>query len=678
MIDGLYLFGQWVAEVSVICNKQANDLSSPATLNLNYTNLFTLPDTTLIRSLLQNAEQVDSGGRDPYRRIPATLIEEGEVIFSGSVSLETFQAGWKVSFAGSGRSLIDQLAALKLSDLDLSQYDHPWTLDSVALFVGNTDGILYPLIDNGSIDGGVFAQDTISPAIYASSLIRQMLKQFGYRPVGAWLTDALLKRIFLPFTGDRPRGHDQDWVTDRQARVAVPNNLDPIVLKDKSPINILLPFTVDNQPLDGFVDGRINNYKADRAVYVCDTAIRLKVQSSVNFIYIVRIGAANVRLIVEKNGQNVGEAYHTKGGYADKLDFGETLTVDVTIDCRPGDEIRIRLTGGSRTKISDYAYYFSRTLGDLWVSFEPDASVYQGDAWPVATNLPDMTCADLLKTVALMCSATLDIDETRKTVELKTLDGIIADEANATDLSHAVEENTEPEFAAAISPYGQKNALKWRTQEDKTLIGYGDGVIGCDAQNLPPETTLFELPFAAVIDSTVNVPGYGLPVLVQTRTVTGSGANIQVSYKASPPVLLLAEPSVPVKVIVNKVTPELTTVPTAIELTPCWWHKRADLIALPDNSFSLAFDPPPGSDSREQTLIQRYFSGIKRVLRRPRQLTVSVYLRPAEFAALNLYAPVRLRGVRAGSLDINDNYFYLNKVSNYRAAVPCSLVLIAY
>lgn len=78
MLDGLYFFNTWVAEVEVVLNKQANDLTSPSTLNTSYANSFTLPDTVLLRSLLQNAEQVDSGGRDPYRLIPAKLIDVGE------------------------------------------------------------------------------------------------------------------------------------------------------------------------------------------------------------------------------------------------------------------------------------------------------------------------------------------------------------------------------------------------------------------------------------------------------------------------------------------------------------------------------------------------------------------------------------------------------------------------
>ncbi|GAB3882739.1 hypothetical protein [Spirosoma agri] len=678
MEDGLYFLGQWVAEIDVVINKQVNDLQTPVSLQTTYANSFTLPDTGSIRALLQNAEQVDSGGRDPYRLIPFKVIEEGEVIHSGMASLQTFQGGWKVLLAGPASDLTSQLADLKLSDLDLSRYDHPWTLESVSRFAGKTDGIIYPLIDNGSMDGGVFAQDTICPAPYLSTLIRQMLKQCGYKPKGDWLTDPFIRRIFLPFVNERPTNHDDEWVRDRYARVAVPDNPDPIVLKNGHPIDLLLPFSVDDKPLDGFEDGKLDRYKADRAAYVCIEAMRVKVMSSVTFASLIRYGAPEIRLIVERNGNNVGEAYWSEAGYLDHLDYPDVLTLDTSVDCRAGDELCIRLQGNSKTDISSYGVYFSRTLPEMWASFEPDPAIHQGDTWVIGPNLPDMTCGDLFRSLALMCSATYDIDEVAKTVELKTLNSVFANEINATDLSSCIEESNEPEVSVVLQPYGQRNLLKWRALEEKIYAGYGDGVIGCDAKNIPLETTLFEMPFSAVVPSTNNVPGFGSPPFIETRSVTGSGSNLQVSSKSTAPRLLLAEPSKPINATVNEVTPDLITVKTVIQLTPCWWHARQQPIKLSENNFSLAFDRPAGLTSLEKTIIQQYFGGLRRILLRPRQLTVPAYLKPWQFASLDMYAPVRLRAVRAGSIDLNDGYYYLNKVSNYQPGIPCSLILIAY
>lgn len=676
MEDGLYFFGQWVADVEVALSKQANDLTNPAQMQATYANLFTIPDTTALRTLLQNAEQLDAGGPDPYRLIPAKLVDDGETVFSGNATLLTFQGAWKVSLTAAVKGLFDQLADLKLGDLDLTRYNHLWAVDTINTFANATDGIVYPAVDYGSITNGVFAEDTLCPAIYAKTLVSVMLQKCGYRAIGDWLNDPEYNRIILPFVEEEPQAHDADWQQARMARVTV-TGVFPI--PPFSTFDGILQFNRDNEPLNNWVDGKQNNFKADSVRYVCDVAMRLHVTAYQEYFLQIDFGGVEGILMVLKNGQNVVQLREAHSGPYNMTGAAqEQLRLDEYIDCLANDEIQIRFVLQKFTTLAQFQHIGYISDATTWASFEPDTTVRKGDTWPVAENLPDMTCADLLKTIALKCSATFDVDDVAKTIRLRTLDSVIANEANATDLSHCIEESVEPENSAVISPYGQKNLLKWKEQEDKTLIGYGDGVITCNAQNIPLETPLFELPFSAVVDSKNTIPGYGSPPLIQTRVITGSGASVDVQRKAAQPCLLLVEPTKAVTVTVNVVAPDLSVVPTPVSLMGCWWHTRPSGVTTSTNSFSLAFDRPPGTTSGEQTQIQRYFGSLRRILRRPRQFTPSVVLRPVDLATLDLYAPVRLRRVRAGSIDINDNFFYLNKVNNYVSGQLCTLTLIPY
>lgn len=676
MIDGLYFWDKWVADVDISVTKQANDLTNPAQLQSSYANLFTLPDTTDLRRLLQNAEQIDAGGRDPYRLIPAKLIDEGEVVFSGNATLLSFQGGWKVSLAASMKGLFDQLADIRLSDLELSRYDHPWTIETIAGFAQNTDGIVYPAIDYGGLSAGAFAQDTLTPGMFAKTLISTMLQRYGYKTTGEWTSDLLYNRIVLPFVDAEPKAHDDDWRIARQARVTVTGVRS---IEAHNSFNVIVEYNRDNEKLSNWIDGSANNFKAETFRYVCDVPMRLRVHAYQRFKLKVSIGAVECFLIVEKNGQNVAEIREEFGAPFNLLmQRPTTLSLDEVIECRAGDQIQIRLIVQKQTAICTYFVEGAMQEEDTWASFEPETTLSPGDTWPVAQNLPDMSCMDLLKTVALKCCGTFEVDDVAKTIRLRTLDGVIANEANATDLSTCVEESGEPENAVAIPPYGQKNLLKWKELDNKILKGYGDGVISCDAQNIPLETTLFELPFTAVVDSKTTIAGYGNPPFIETRLISGSGDTIRVEKKAALPCLMLVEPTKPVTVTVNVVTPELTVRPTEIPLTSCWWYTRPIGLSTSDNAFSLAFDRPAGATTAEQTLIIRYFGALRRVLRRPRLFSPPAYLRPATFATLDLYAPVRLRAVRAGSLNLNDNYYYINKVSNYQSGKPCSLTLIPY
>ncbi|GAB3726636.1 hypothetical protein [Spirosoma lituiforme] len=678
MQDGLYLHNTWVAQVEVAITKQANDLSNPTAINSNYANLFTLPDTSAIRSLLQNAEQVDAGGRDPYRLIPAKLIDEGEVIFSGNAALLSFQGGWKVSLTAALKGLFEQLADLKLANLDLSRYDHPWTIPTIISLAGKSEGVIYPAIDYGSVDNGVFAQDTLTPAIYAKSVINTMLNQFSYRAVGDWQKDMLYNRLIIPFVEDEPVAHDLDWQQARMARVTVTGVR---ILGPKGSIDTILEFNRDAEPLAGWVDGAQNNFKAESFRYVCDVAMRLHVTASHTSSLKVDFGAVETILAIEKNGQHVAEERVAHGGPWGAFTFpGANLFInlDEHIDCVAGDQIQIRFISRKQTTFAQFTRVGVISEESTWAFFQPDVAIKAGDTWLVSTNMPDLTCAELLKSVALMMSGTYEVNEVARTIELRTLDAVIANEANTQDLSHCIEESTEPENAVTISPYGQRNLLKWKQQDDKTLIGWGDGVITCGAQNIPLEATLFELPFSAVISSSVSLAGYGSPPFIKTRVISGSGANVQVSRQAAPPCLLLAEPTRTVMVTVNVVNDDLSVSKTPIPLTGCWWHARPEGVVTVANAFGLGFDRPLSVYTREQTMSQRYFNALRRMLRRPRQLTPSVYLRPVDFATLDLYAPVRLRAVRAGSLDLNDNFYYLSKVPNYISGRTCTMVLVPY
>ncbi|RIV19722.1 hypothetical protein DYU11_22600 [Fibrisoma montanum] len=692
MQDGLYLNKTWVAEVDAALTLQANDLTKPATLQSSISNMFNLPDSVLIRRLLQGAEQLDAGGVHPYRLLPAELIDGGEVTFQGNAELQSFQGGWKINLVRAVRSLFDQLEAKRLTDLDLTRYNHPYTLDAINELAGATDGVVYPCIDYGSMNEGMFPFDTLQPAMYVSTLVSQMLAESGYQPVGDWLTDPLYVRLALPFVEDEPKNKDEQWVDDRTARVTVPNNspyyywnIPGFLRPDNRPnqvqaksLNIILPLMNegDGSLTSQFRDGKANNFKPDLLSYVADVPMRVRVQASQQIKTTVNYGAMEAILSVEKNGVEAGQAYFSATGPYNLTRAGfDTLSLDTYVDCRAGDQLQIRLQIRQRTAVVNFEYRASLDDFATFASFIPDSTVRNGDSWPVARNLPDMPCIDLLKTIALMQCGTFDVDEVRRTLRLVRLDDVAANMSQAVDWSNRVEESSQPEHVVKLDPYGQLSWCKWKELEDKAYKGYGNGSITSPAANLPAEATLFELPFSPCIDSPRSVPGYGNPILIETRTVSGEGASLKVERKSTTPRLIVMEPSKIVSVSTITVSAEGQTANRTVTLTGCFWGVRPNYLKTTENNFSLSFGPLP-AQPYVVTLIIRYFSTLTQVLRRPRLLNVPMQLRPTDIATLDLARPVKLGRVRAGSLDINPTYFYLNKVNNYRSATPTVVTLI--
>ena len=676
MQDGLYISDTLISEVDFSLTFQGHDLTKPDARTASYSDTFTLPDSLTMRDLMQGGEQLDAAELIEYRQLPAKVIDEGEVVFSGIAEFVSFQAGWKVNLLDSIISFFDAIADKPLTALNLSRLDHPWTLEHINEIAGSSQGVVYPLIDYGGIDAsGIVPYDTTCPAVYVKTLIGQMCAEAGYQPVGEWLNDPLLLQLAVPFVGSDPKAHDQQWIDDRSARVTADGTTNSITLKNGHPINVVLPLAVDNLPLDDFTQGKLKPFKTDRYAYVCLNRMRVNVQAQILFTSITKFGAAEVKLILERNGQPIAEDYYSVAGYSDKLDTPESLQIDEAIDCIPGDELTLRLTGSSRTALADYSYYFSLASGEVWASFVPDATVHLGDIWPVAPNLPDVSCSDLALTLAKLMQGTYEVNEKNKTVELVPLDTVINNIPLASDWSTKIDESTEPEIVVQFEGYGRNNLCKWKEHDQKANIGYADGMIQSPALTSPKEATLFELPFMACIESGSVIGGYGNPIQILTRSLSGTGENKTINKMDAAPRLILMEPAKPVTVQTETLSASGDVITTPITLTGCWFAKRPAGIRIDTNSFSLAFSPVSGQN--EQPLIDRYFKALQRVLRKPKMLTLSIYLQPADVATLNKSLPVRLQKVRVGSLDINDNYFYLNIFGPYRSAQSATAVLIA-
>ncbi|GAB4036717.1 hypothetical protein [Spirosoma gilvum] len=673
--DGLYINGEWVSEVDFSLTFQGNDLTKPDARTASFSNSFTLPDSQTMRDLMQGSEQVDAGGPMPYRQLPASVIDEGERIFRGVADFVSFQAGWKINLLDSIVSFFDAIKDKMLTSLNLSALDHPWTLERISQLAGSTEGVVYPMIDYGGIDAGIVPYDTACPAVYVKTVVGQLCKEAGYKPVGDWLTDPLLTAMALPFVNADPKSHDDEWIRDRSAWITTNGNVGDIRLVDGHPIDQLLPLSVDNLPLDGFTNGKLKPFKTDRYTYVCPDRMRVKVQAQILFYSITRFGAAEIKLILLKNGQEIESAYFSEGGYYDHLQIADALRLDTSVDCLPGDELSLKLTGSSRTNFADYEFLFDLSSGNTWASFTPDASVHLGDLWPVAPNLPnDISCADLMLTIAKVMQGTFEVDELRKTVKLVPLDRAVSNIPNALNWSDKVDESVEPELTVQLDGYGAKNWCKWKENEDKANLGYGDGYLSSGTAG-SSESTLFELPFMAAVVSENAIGGYGKPILIKTRTIQKVGDNTSIDKSDAGARIVLIEPSKTVTVQTKTLTPSGDIITVPVTLTGCWWAIRPDGVRTDENNFSLSFSPVAGQ--YEQPLLVRYFSALKRVLRRPRMLTLSVYLQPSDIATLDLSVPIRLKAVRVGSLDINDNVFYLNKLNQYRSGKTCEVVLIA-
>jgi hypothetical protein len=689
--DGLYLENTWVCGAEEVATTyQGNDLSKPATLQASYSYSFTLPDSLAIRRLTQNAEQLDSGSRYPYKRLTAQVIQGGETTFLGIARLTNFNAGWEVNLFEAKKDLFTRLDR-SIRTADLSAYNHPWTREEINLRAGAKEGVCYPMIDYGLLRDGEIPLDTMFPATYVSTIIRQMLREEGYTLVGDLPNDAMFKRLVIPFSESDPTNYDEDWQKDRYAKVTFngpDDQVDRGAFGSSNFIDRTQPYNLDNLPDYGVQQGKLHNYNTSTYSYVCDTAMNCRVQANQILKITTVTGSVEIILSVEKNGQMVasnridtGSGYNLLGARTD------TISLNAVIPCKKGDQLRIHLTARRRTATGRYKITIYNNAENSYASYSPEIVTDSGDVWRVNRNLPDSSGKSLMVALAYLYGGNWIVDGMRNQVRLVSLTSIINGGDAPLDWSNRIDTGSEPGWAPRLDPYAQANLLTWKeldetkkagTQRGKTILPFGDGVINVNAETLEAETTLFEMPFAGSIQSKQDVPGYGLPVSIKLRSTSGSGANLTINNESTEPRLLLVSHGDTFPVASREYSDDQEKgIPVTVNLQPAWYGQRPDAAVTRDTNFCLSFgDLPTGRN--EISLIRKNYGGLIRVLRRARVLTLTMRLRPADVGTVDFARLIRLQRVQVGSLVLSDGLYYLNKIEAYKHGRVCEVTLIAF
>ncbi|GAB3546319.1 hypothetical protein [Spirosoma fluminis] len=691
--DGLYLDDVWVCSPDGIATTlQSNDLTKPTTLQASHTNSFQLPDSLAIRTLTANAEQLDSASPDPYRTHRARLVQNGETVFMGVGELSSFEGGWEVALYQEKRNLFDRLDR-SIRTADLSAYDHSWSIETINGLADARAGVCYPLVDNGLLQKDLLPLDAMTPAVFMHTLVGELLQQEGYSLTGNLPDDEVFKRLVIPFVEDEPTSHDETWREDRLAIVSLQRPDESVqkgALDSKGFIDRIQPFSLDNDAEQGLSQGRLHNYNTGSYSYVCDQAMRVRVQATQTFKASNITGSVEVLLIVERNGQNMGQEQWSSGTGYNILNLRtETINLDELVPCQKGDQLRIRLIARRQTALGAFSFTIYNNPDNCRVSFTPDTSTQLDDTWSVSRNLPDITGLSLFKGLAYVFGGTWVVDPIRRQVSFSALSHIVANTANAVDWSTRVDAAQEPGWVPRLDPYAQLNYLTWKEIEEtknqlvsvagtNTSVPYGDGIIAINANVLDADATLFEMPFAASTSSEQSLTGYGNPVLIKTRELSGTGTGVTVSKQKTMPRLLLVSFGEARTVNSKKFAPDgLTSTDVTVNLRPCWFGLRPTGAMQQDERFCLAFSPVPGGRG-EQCLIDRSYAGLQRVLRRMRVLTISMRLFPEDIAGLDFERPIRLRRLQVGSLTITDGFYYLNKIPDYVDGRTCRVTLIAF
>lgn len=195
-------------------------ISIPATKNNNriFSHIWDVRVTTISSGTINLSPYFN-----PAKKAEVNVFYDGANCFSGIIQLnsiivnDAYIATYECSMFSSISGLYSQMGEKKLNEIDLSEYNHTYSLVSQVLswntsitknggtyinFSGGLptgEGYCYPMIDYGRTNGTTFDVMDFFPAVYLKTLTDKIIGDNGYTYESDFFNSEFYKRLIVPF-----------------------------------------------------------------------------------------------------------------------------------------------------------------------------------------------------------------------------------------------------------------------------------------------------------------------------------------------------------------------------------------------------------------------------------------------------------------------------------------------
>lgn len=201
-------------DVSIPITYSIADIRNPEQRQGTFTKTIAIPGTKTNNKLFSHIFKVSklsqSTDFNPALKADCLILEDSIEILRGSLRLidisyqENGEIIWNCVVFGQTSDLFFSINNDKLTDLDLSAYDHNWTKANVVNSWGATKGIgyVYPMIDYGTNTDITLTRWAIKdffPAIYVKQYLDSIFERAGYTYTSSFFNSAFFKTLIIPF-----------------------------------------------------------------------------------------------------------------------------------------------------------------------------------------------------------------------------------------------------------------------------------------------------------------------------------------------------------------------------------------------------------------------------------------------------------------------------------------------
>ena len=492
---------------------------------------FKLPKTANNKSIFESCEIPTSISDKPYKRLKARLYVDGvdmEMLFT---TLENVNEYYNVRLYGANSDLFANLKDLKLADLDLSAYNHHWSVDYLSQTIVFGHPIQYAVID-WNMDSPNTAISNVAtdvymgamlPCVYENFLVEKVFNEAGYTLDNQLLLEPVMQERspIIPL-GTRTLERDKKFSRyvgefEIESGALTYSNVFGYYFKT---LNIVSQSEVywdsTNINRGAYYDGLQSMRTADRCYY----KIRVKFEH--------KIGAGvSVKLIsIPDDDMSVTDAIaRTKFDYSFASNstwqqFDEIFDVPKT----QGDltnnyllnnpfALYLMLIDYDDSNITSNIETRNFTLEILEandgvnavgekivyntnVGSAPDPRQNYASYITIANNLPDFTQADFIKEYLKKYGSIISINERSKVATIAPFRKIIDNIGQAVDWSGKVDFSEVPKTEFSLG-YAQRNIFKYKDDDDVVKPPFTDYTLEINDSTLEPEKVVIESKYSA-------------------------------------------------------------------------------------------------------------------------------------------------------------------------------------
>ena len=214
------------AEVQASITYQIADIRMPDKRQGSFSKTVSLPGSPTINNLFTSIFDLNTSVQtsgvinfapdfNPNLKASFVLLVEGVEQFRGYMKLQNItrtqdqlqQVMYEVNLFGDLASIFGVIGDAKLTDLDMSAYDHTYN-KATQIATWNTAtingaGYVYPMINYGGMGVTSWDVNDFFPAIYVKTYIDEIFDAAGYSYTSTFFSSSYFKHLIVPFAGDK-------------------------------------------------------------------------------------------------------------------------------------------------------------------------------------------------------------------------------------------------------------------------------------------------------------------------------------------------------------------------------------------------------------------------------------------------------------------------------------------